>query len=114
MTHRSFVDREGRRWDAWDVYPVAERRTLDRRQAGQQDPQPERLVERRASTERRRRLLARAPLIGTQYGAGWLCFESGTERRRHAPVPGDWVSWADNRLAACCDAATRVIRRFAS
>lgn len=110
MTHRSFVDRDGCRWDAWDVYPAAERRTLERRQRRELG----RLVERRAGSERRRRLATRAPLMGTDYGAGWLCFESGTERRRHAPVPPDWTSWDDARLESCCRMSTSVIRRAAS
>ena len=110
MTHRSFVDRDGRRWDAWDVYPAGDRRTLERRQFAESG----RLVERRHGAERRRRAMARTPLIGTDYGAGWLCFESGAERRRHAPVPRDWITWDDARLEACCHEATRVIRRAAS
>lgn len=110
MTHRSFVDRDGRRWDAWDVYPAGERRTLERRQFAERG----RLVERRLGSERRRRAMARAPLMGTDYGAGWLCFESGDERRRHAPVPRDWTSWDDARLETCCRDATRVVRRVAS
>lgn len=110
MTHRSFVDRDGRRWDAWDVYPAGDRRTLDRRRV----VEPSRVVERRLGADRRRRAAARTPLMGTDYGRGWLCFESGDERRRHAPVPNDWTSWDSARLDACCRAATRVIRRVAS
>ena len=110
MTHRSFVDRDGRRWDAWDVYPVGDRRTLERRQFVERG----RLVERRHGGERRRRTMARAPLMGTDYGTGWLCFESGDDRRRHAPIPRDWTTWDDARLEACCRDATRVIRRVAS
>ena len=93
---------------------MAERRALDRRQAVEQGTRRARLVERRVGGERRHRQVVRAPLMGTDYGTGWLCFESGTERRRHAPVPRDWGSWEDSRLAACCDSATRVIRRVAS
>ena len=110
MSHRSFVDRDGRHWDAWDVYPAGDRRTLERRRATENG----RLVERRRGSERRRRALARAPLMGTDYGTGWLCFESGEERRRHAPVPRDWASWDEARLETCCHAATRVVRRVAS
>ena len=110
MTHRSFVDSDGRRWDAWDVYPVVDRRAVERRQ---QAAARGRLVERRAGTDRRVRKHARAPLLGTDYGAGWLCFESGTDRRRHAPIPADWSTWDDGRLEACCRRAVRVVRRLA-
>ena len=64
-------------------------------------------------TDRRVRKHARAPLLGTDYGAGWLCFESGTDRRRHAPIPADWSTWDDGRLEACCRQAVRVVRRLA-
>ena len=110
MTHRSFQDRDGVRWAVWDVYPGApERRALDRRQQAE----PGRLVERRKGPDRRQRRSARA-LSGTSYDAGWLCFEQGTERRRHAPVPADWTTWDDARLEDCCRAAVRVIRRAVS
>ena len=109
MTHRSFTDRDGCRWDAWDVYPLSDRRTVERRQVAERG----RLVERRAGGERRHRTSGRSPLLGTNYGAGWLCFENGTERRRHAPVPAGWASWDDARLEACCRMAPRVVRRVA-
>jgi hypothetical protein len=110
MTHRSFRDSSGCRWDVWDVYPGApERRSLHRRQSADGG----RLVERRRGPDRRQRRMPR-PLAGTSFGAGWLCFESGTERRRHAPVPADWTRWDDPRLEACCRDAVRVLRRAAS
>lgn len=108
MTHRSFQDRDGSRWDVWDVYPgFPERRANSRRQGTAQDG---RLVERRKGPDRRQRRISRA-LSGTSYDAGWLCFESGSDRRRHAPVPADWIAWDDAALEACCRAAARVIRR---
>jgi len=32
--------------------------------------------------------------------SGWLCFESGNERRRFYPVPEDWESLDTRRLLA--------------
>ena len=110
MTHRSFQDRDGRRWDVWDVYPIApERRTLDRRQAADAG----RLVDRRRGVERRQQRLPRAVMSGA-FNGGWLCFEDGTERRRHAPVPVGWAAWDDVRLEECCRQARPVARRYAS
>ena len=109
MTHRSFQDRDGCRWDVWDVYPVApERRSLQRRQHAESG----RLVERRTGADRRLHRTPRA-VIEPIYNAGWLCFENGTERRRHAPVPPDWASWEDARLESCCRMAMPVARRLA-
>jgi hypothetical protein len=34
--------------------------------------------------------------------SGWLCFESGEERRRLYPVPEDWESLDDRQLLALC------------
>ena len=33
-----------------------------------------------------------------EYGEGWLCFESATERRRLAGVPGGWEQCSDAQL----------------
>lgn len=110
MTHRNFVDRDGRQWEAWDVFPLGDRRTLDRRQVTERG----RLIERRGGTERRQRHHGRSPLVRTGYGTGWLCFAHGDERRRHAPVPEGWESWDDARLDMCCRQATPVVRRVAS
>lgn len=35
----------------------------------------------------------------------WLCFESGTEKRRLSPVPAGWESSPAERLAELCRAA---------
>ena len=111
MTHRSFQDRDGCRWDVWDVYPgFPERRAHDRRQAA---PAGLRLVERRAGADRRLRRIARA-LSGTTFDAGWLCFEGNGERRRLAPVPSGWAAWDDARLEETCRLAARVVRRMAT
>jgi hypothetical protein len=37
-------------------------------------------------------------LRGT-FPAGWLCFDSGAEKRRLSPIPGDWQTMADRQLA---------------
>ena len=32
------------------------------------------------------------------FRAGWLCFQSPTERRRLAPIPLDWEEWTEREL----------------
>ena len=39
---------------------------------------------------------------------GWLCFESGTEKRRLAPLPAAWQEGPDTELWAWCQAAAPV------
>jgi hypothetical protein len=38
--------------------------------------------------------------------AGWLSFESGTERRRLAPIPYGWETLTADKLAELCTRAT--------
>ena len=39
---------------------------------------------------------------------GWLCFESGREKRRLAPYPAGWRAISDRELAALWECAVRV------
>lgn len=41
---------------------------------------------------------------------GWLCFESATEKRRLLPIPRDWETAPEERLARLCRMATPVRR----
>ncbi len=68
MAVRDFVDSEGVRWSVWPVVP-------------------EMLQPRTAAED----------YLG-EYEAGWLCFESATERRRLAEYPEDWDRLADEEL----------------
>lgn len=43
--------------------------------------------------------------------AGWLCFETGDEKRRLAPMPEAWEALADDALWALCGDARPVVRR---
>jgi hypothetical protein len=40
------------------------------------------------------------------YREGWLLFESADEKRRLAPVPSDWESLPDEKLAELCSSAS--------
>ena len=55
------------------------------------------------------RLSPHSQLKGT-YPQGWLCYDSGTEKRRLTPIPEDWQSLSDKeleRLAATAEVAGR-------
>ena len=101
MAHREFTDSQGIDWEVWTVFPeYAERR---RGAAPGKSP----TVDRRAHSE------FRVPL-GSQWADGWLCFKSGTEKRRLAPVPEAWVEMTAPELERLCQSAkpTRASRRL--
>ena len=54
---------------------------------------------------------ARAHLMEESYRLGWLVFEreDGDERRRFSGIPDGWASFAPERLAQLCAAATPVV-----
>lgn len=84
MTQRTFRDRFGREWQAWEVNPaMAERRAARERAA--------------VLPERRRRHQPRAALP-EDLRNGWLAFQSRAERRRIAPTPEGWDQLSDAQL----------------
>ena len=110
MGYRDFRDTKGTAWMAWDVVPhMVERRQGPRRQsvpgASAADG-----TDRRVGIDRRMVRSTRARL-GDGMDGGWLCFESGDQKRRLAPIPADWLRCAERQLAAYCDRATPVLAR---
>jgi hypothetical protein len=90
MALREYTDSTGRDWMVWSIAPrCAERRSgRDRRSKPGESVQPE----RRVLADRRRRVMDPILLHG------WLCFESGGDRRRLTPVPPDWTECDVRRL----------------
>jgi hypothetical protein len=70
-------------WEAWDVYP------------GQHWTE-----EHDASRH-----------LPSGMADGWLCFQSGSEKRRLMPVPEGWDGVADDQLWVYCRAAQAVRQR---
>lgn len=104
MALREFTDSQGRAWRAWDVpphrvYPRV-RAEKERRVRAIPDYQPE----RRVGAERRRR---KASLSMER---GWVCFESGEEKRRIAPPPPGWAEVEEGELEALCRTAPPAAR----
>jgi hypothetical protein len=103
--HHRFCDEWGVAWEAWDVLPTsAERRQADRRVRGalasiRQLPLGS--AERRRGGDRRTHAEPRAPISG-EFAAGWVVFQSATERRRLAPIPERWESCAERDLRVLC------------
>lgn len=80
MGYRAFVDDVGMDWEAWDVLP---RLTERRVEQGAFSAPDRRKVD---SAEGR----ARSMGMMAEYLAGWLCFQSLSEKRRLAPIPEGW------------------------
>ncbi len=81
MAVRDFVDSNGVTWKVWPVTPDS--------------LQPKTAAE---------------DYLG-EYGDGWLCFESATERRRLARYPERWDELTDSELGTLLKAAAIVQAR---
>ena len=113
MAYRTFVDRDGAYWQVWDSQPSrAERRggQIERRIAR---VAPWRGAERRSGTDRRVSSQRRINMA-QGYGAGWLTFESLTEKRRLIPIPGHWEDLTQGELRLLCDRAKPVAKMESS
>ncbi|HEX8360416.1 MAG TPA: hypothetical protein VF613_09925 [Longimicrobium sp.] len=109
MPLRTFQDSQGAPCSVWNVTPFAaqegERRNAERRAATAAvyaGP------ERRAGKDRR----VRTPgLMTPGLESGWLCFESGSEKRRLSPIPPGWDQAPDDELESLFRDARAVTRR---
>jgi hypothetical protein len=93
MGYRSFRDRQGTDWQAWDVVPaLADRRVQERRTSrGAFEGERRRATERRVTIGRR-------PTLHAGLNGGWLCFEGAVEKRRLSPIPNDWLACTPEQL----------------
>ena len=67
------------------------------------------LIEQRVMGDRRSSVGTRGQ-VASEYSTGWLCFASGGEKRRLAPVPVNWMSANDGQVAEWCRIASRVMK----
>ena len=111
MPYRTFVDTTGAEWQVWDIVPQ-----LSERRDGETDRRvsttPIVFVDRR-SESRRLVTMNRAVLRGS-YAQGWLCFESGSQKRRLTPIPSDWTTCSDELLESYMRSAERASGSYAS
>jgi hypothetical protein len=84
MAVRDFTDANGVSWKVWPVTP--------------ESIQPKTAAE---------------DYLG-EYGDGWLCFESASERRRLANYPKGWAELSDEALSALLASAAAVPKRKTS
>jgi hypothetical protein len=106
MGYRVFTDSRGIEWQAWDVVPqLTDRRELERRVRIVPVPH----ADRRRDPDRRI-INGRRPMLSAGLDGGWLCFETGTEKRRLTPIPTDWQRCAAAQLERYLEAAKRAPR----
>jgi hypothetical protein len=105
MAYRTFFDDQGVRWEVWAVrLQAAERRSgRDRRDRPMRDGVDPDLAGRRRGDRRQLHDHDRPRLkIAERFAAGWLAFESPTERRRLAPIPVGWDGATESELRVMC------------
>ena len=81
---REFKDGSGKMWRVWDVYP-----SIQRGKSAGAGEDPSQL----------------APFPNPELSEGWLCFESGAEKRRLAPIPHGWELCGAKALEEYCTKA---------
>lgn len=86
---REFDDARGRRWQVWKVLPkFTKPRSGAERRVTVAEPS---VADRRRADDRR------GPLP-PPWIHGWLCFQSGKEKRRLTPVPVRWEESSPEEL----------------
>jgi hypothetical protein len=86
MPKRRFSDPHGLDWEVWDVLPP----TPSHGSAPDAAPRLEQ--------------------VPAELASGWLCFQTGTDRRRFAPIPRSWDELPDGVLRLMLDFSDRVPR----
>jgi hypothetical protein len=99
---REYLDASGVAWQVWHVVPTT--RTTSPAVANERRQR----ADPGYAGDRRRKQFTLTP--GME--GGWLCFESSAEKRRLAPVPGDWESCGDEALGEYLRSASPVSRRI--
>jgi hypothetical protein len=95
MAKRQIKDQNGIAWDVWDVFPkdALGQSAYDRRN-------PPRSGDRASDPP--------VPMLASELAQGWLCFQSGTDRKRFAPIPPQWTDLPDAVLRVMLEIAAPV------
>jgi len=97
VAKRQFTSEDGVIWVVWDVHPDDLGRTsYDRRSTT-----PTTGVPHIDGTSRRSERV-----VNPELQQGWLCFQSGIEKRRFTPIPKNWHELPDSVLRVMLSAAT--------
>lgn len=108
MPYRLLRDAQGTEWQVWAVVP---RRSLGPESwEGIDRRAPEPVLRFRGSERRTQLPRSISPVLSPGLESGWLTFDSGTEKRRIAPIPDGWEEADDTALAELCRTA-RVVAK---
>jgi len=98
VAKRQFKTDDGVTWIVWDVHPEdLGRLSYDRRASS---PSTDGAARADVGSRRAERL------VHPELQHGWLCFQSGTQKRRLTPIPVNWHELPDSVLREMVDAAT--------
>jgi hypothetical protein len=90
LAKRQFKTDDDVTWIVWDVHPEdLGRLGYDRRAT---PPAAEGASRAEGGSRRSERL------VHPELQRGWLCFQSGTEKRRLTPIPANWYELPDSAL----------------
>lgn len=98
MAKRQFSDEDGVLWVVWDVHPDDLGRVIyDRRATQRGDPAEPESDDDRPTNGRS---------VDPELQRGWLCFQTGVEKRRFTPIPPSWYELPDSVLRVMLDVAS--------
>ena len=121
MPRRQIKDERGCVWDVWDVSPkdAVGRAAYDRRNATRVDDAVDESTDAaidavspegpQDATTSPSDAAADAPMLSAELENGWLCYQSGSDRRRFAPIPPNWADLPDGVLRVMLDVASVVM-----
>lgn len=113
MSHTTFADPKGQKWQVWSVNPTdVERRTRDRRDTTPSSTATYTGTERRINTDERRNPIRPWSAVKPGFEHGWLCFEKEDgDKRRLIPIPDAWENATAEKLWNWCNEADHVSKR---
>lgn len=101
VSKRQFTDEHGVVWVVWDVHPDDLGRMIYDRRTSQRAESP---VE--PSADRPGEVASSGRSVDPELQRGWLCFQTGTEKRRFTPIPPQWEELPDSVLRVMLEVAS--------
>jgi hypothetical protein len=99
VAKRQFSDEDGVLWIVWDVHPDDLGRIIYDRRATQRDSGETESADGSHSPTNGRS-------VDPELQRGWLCFQTGTEKRRFTPIPLNWHELPDSVLRIMLEVAS--------
>jgi hypothetical protein len=100
MSYRKIIDSTDQAWDVWEVVPSRVRDPRDDHSGRESAPAADAAPARRGI------------VVPPELQAGWLAFQSASERRRIAPVPSGWDKLPDDALLTLLSTAPVIVPQW--